>query len=92
MDEALGLAVGFWSVGTGEAVLEAEGGDGIAHGGGAGAGAIVGVNALGWDAMRLEEGKGGLEAGDGAACSFIREELGEGEAGMIVDGDVEEAI
>ena len=27
LDEALGLAVGFWSVGAGEAVLEAEGGD-----------------------------------------------------------------
>ena len=40
--------------------------------------------------MLLEEGEGRVEEGDGALRGFIREELGEGEAGMIVDGDVKE--
>src|SRR5882757_2651817 len=85
LDEALGLAIGLWSVRSGEAMLEAEGGDGGAHGVGAVAGAIVGVNALGVDAVLLEEGQGGMEEGDGALRGFIGEELGEGEAGVVVD-------
>ena len=88
LDEAFGLAVGLWSVGAGEAVLEAEGGYRGAHGVGAVAGAIVGVNALDGDAMLGEEGEGGVEEGDGTGGGFIREELGEGEAAVIVDGDV----
>ena len=89
LDEALGLAIGLWSVGAGEAVLEAEGGDGLAHGVGAVAGAIVGVDALGGDAVPGKEGEGGVEESDGAAGGLIWEELSEGEAGMIIDGDVE---
>jgi hypothetical protein len=41
------------------------------------------------DAVLVEEGQGGVEEGDGAVGGFIREELGEGEAAVIVDGDVE---
>ena len=70
-------------------MFEAEGGDGGAHGVGAVAGAIVGVNALGGDAMLLKEGESGVEEGDGALGGFIGEELGEGQAAVIVDGDVE---
>ena len=58
LDETLGLAVGLWSVGPGEAVLEAEGGEGGAHGVCAVAGAIVGVEALGGDAVLLQESEG----------------------------------
>ncbi len=90
LDEALGLAIGLWGVGSCEAVLEAEGGDGVAHGVGAVAGAIVGVDALGGDAVPGKEGEGGVEESDGAAGGLVREELGEGETGMVVDGDVEE--
>jgi hypothetical protein len=90
LDEALGLAVGLWGIGFGEAMLEAEGGDGVAHGVGAVAGAIVGVEALGFDAELLEESEGGVKEGDGAAGGLIGKELGEGNAGVIVDGDVEE--
>ena len=90
LNEALGLAIGLWSVGLGEAMFEAEGGDGVTHGVSAVAGAVVGVNALGFDAVLLEESQGGVEEGDGALCGFIREELGEGQAGVVIDGDVEE--
>ena len=58
LDEPLGLAVGLWGVGPGEAVLEAEGGEGGAHGVCAVAGAIVGVEALGGDAVLLKESEG----------------------------------
>ena len=53
------------------------------------AGAVVGIDALGFDAVLLEEAECGVEEGDGAAGGFVREELSEGETGMIVDGDVE---
>ena len=90
LDEALGLAIGLWSVRSGEAMLEAESSDGPTHGVGAVAGAIVGVDALGGDAVPGEEGESGVEESDGAAGGLIWEELGESEAGMVVDGDVEE--
>ena len=90
LDEALGLAIGLGGVGPGEAVLETEGGDGGAHGMGTIAGAIVGVAALGLDAVSGKESEGGMEEGDGTLGGFIGEELGKGEAGMVVDGDVQE--
>ena len=90
LDEAFGLAIGLGSVGPGEALLESESADGGAHGAGAVAGAVVGVDALGVDAMLFKEGESGVEEGDGAGGGFIREELSEGHAGMVVDGDVEE--
>ena len=90
LDEALGLAVSLWGVGACEAVLEAESGDDRAHGVGAIAGAVVGVDALGGDAVPGKEGEGGVEESDGTASGLVGEELGEGEAGMVVDGDVEE--
>ena len=89
LDEALGLAVGFWSVGSCEAMFEAESGDGDAHEVRAVAGAVVGVETLGVDAVLAEEGERGVEEGDGTGGRFVWEELGESEAGVIVDGDVE---
>jgi hypothetical protein len=89
LDEALGLAIGLWSVGAGEAVLEAEGGDGFAHGVGAVAGAIVGVDALDGDAVLFEESQCGVKEGDGALGGLVWEKLGEGETAVVIDGDVE---
>ena len=89
LDEALGLAVGFRSVEAGEAVPEAEGGDLGGHGAGAVGGTVVRVDALDADAEFFEEGQGGVEEGDDTACGFIREELCEGDARVVVDGDVE---
>jgi hypothetical protein len=89
LNEALGLAVGLGGVGSGEAMLEAESGDGLAHGVRPIAGAIVGVDALGGDAVLLEEGESGVEEGDGALGGFVGEELGESQAAVVVDGDVE---
>ena len=88
LDEALGVAIGLWSVGPGEAVLEAEGG-GVLHGAGAIAGAIIGVEPLSFDAVPGKESQSGMEESDGAFGGLGWEELGEAEAGMIADGDVE---
>jgi hypothetical protein len=90
LNEAFGFAVGLWRVGSGEAVFEAEGGDGGAHEVRAIAGTVVGVEALGLDGVLAEEGERGVEESDGAGGGLVWEELGESEAGMIVDGDVEE--
>ena len=39
--------------------------------------------------MAFEKSEGGVEKGDGALGGFIREELCEGEARVVIDGDVE---
>ena len=79
LDEVLGLAIGFWSVEAGEAVLEAEAGDLGGQGAGAVGGAVVGVDALDADAEFIEEGQGGVEEGDDTAGGLIGKELGEGD-------------
>ena len=60
LDKALGFAIGLWGVGASEAMFETEGSDGIAHDARAIAGAVIGVNALGVDAVFFEEGEGGV--------------------------------
>jgi len=90
LDEALGFAIGLGSVGLGKAVLEAQGGGGGGHGMGAVAGAVIGVDTLGFDAVAFEEGEGGMKESNGAAGGLIWKELSESEAGMIIDGDVKE--
>jgi hypothetical protein len=90
LNETLGFAVGFRGIGLGEALLEAEIGDGATHGVGAIAGAVVGVDPLGRDAEPAKESESGMEKENRASSGLIWEELSEGEAGMIVDGDVKE--
>ena len=48
------------------------------------------MDALGPDTEPAEKLQRSVEKGDGALGGFIREEPGEGDAGMVVDGDVEE--
>ena len=62
LDEALGLAIGLWAVGSGEAVLEAELEAGGGEEFGAVGGAAVGEEALDVDAMGLVEADGLPEA------------------------------
>ena len=90
LDEAFSLAIGLGGIGFGEAMPETEGGHGRAHGVGPVAGAIVGEDPLGLDAVAGEEAKGGVEESDGAAGGLIGEDLSESETGVIIDGDVEE--
>ena len=78
LDEALGFAVGAWSVGASEALFEAEACDFGRVGAAVVAGAVVGVETLELDAELLEKGQSSVEESDGALRAFVREELGEG--------------
>src|ERR1051326_4978254 len=89
LDEAFGLAVGAGSVGTGKAVLDAELKAGGAELAGAIAGAVVGEQAADGDAVLGVEGDGGVQEGDGGFALLVGQHAGEGEAGVIVDGDVQ---
>jgi hypothetical protein len=50
--------------------------------------AAVGEDALDVDAVSLVEGDGLVESGEHTGSFFIREEGGESQAGMIINGDV----
>src|SRR5687767_6095132 len=89
LDEALGLAVGAGRVGPGSDVLEAGAGDKALEEMASVGGAVVGHDALDGDAMGLEEGEGAGEEGAGALLPLVGKNLGVGEAGGIVDADVQ---
>jgi hypothetical protein len=89
LDEPFGLAVGLWTVRLGEEMAQAEF---LAGGGeefGAISGAAVGEDTLDLNAMSFVELDGLVECGEHAGRLFIGMKRGEGEAGMVVDGDVE---
>ena len=89
LDEAFRLAIGLWAIRSSEAVGDAE----LVAGGGKDFGAIsgtaIGEEALDADAMSGVEGDGLAEGVEGARELFVWEETGEGEATVIIDGDME---
>ena len=89
LDEAFGFAVGLRAIGSGEEMLEAE----LVAGRGKEFGTIgraaIGEDALDEDAVSCIEGDGLLEGGQDTGSFFIGKETGKGEAGMIINGDVE---
>ena len=89
LDEAFGLAVGLGAVGSGEAVLDAELEAGCGEEFGAVSGAAIGEQAGNGDAVEFVVGDGLAEGVEGAGDFFVWVEAGEGEAGVVVDGDVE---
>jgi hypothetical protein len=89
LDEAFGLAIGLGPVGTSEAMLEAQLAAGLGEEFGAIGGAAVGQDALNADAVSLVEVDGLVESGEDTGSFFIREEGGESQARVVIDGDVE---
>jgi hypothetical protein len=89
LDEAFGLAVGLGPIRLCEVVFDAE----LFAGGGKESGAIgraaIGEHALDLDAVEGVEADGLFESVDDAGDFFVGQETSEGEAGVIVDGDVE---
>ena len=89
LDEAFGLAIGLWAIGAGETVFDAQ----LLAGGGEELGAVgratVSQEACDLDAVLLVEGDRLAQRLQGTGDLFVGMEGGEGEAGMIVDGDVE---
>src|SRR6266446_5775033 len=90
LDEAFCLAVGARRVRAGEAVLDGELETSGAEVAGAIAGAVVGEqSANNDDAVLGVEGDGGAQEGDGGFALLVGQHAGEGEAGVIADGDVQ---
>ena len=89
LDEALGLAIGLWAVRSGETVFDAE----FLAGGGEEFGAIGGASiseeASDLDAMVFVEGHGLAQSLQGAGDLLVGMEAGKGEAGVVIDGDVQ---
>jgi hypothetical protein len=89
LDEAFGLAVCLRAIGFGEEMCEAEfmagGGEEL----GAIGGAAIGEELLDGEAVSGVEAEGQVQSLEDALGAFVREETGEGEAGVIIDGDVE---
>jgi hypothetical protein len=89
LDEAFGFAVGLRSVGLGEEMLEAESPAGGGEGFGTIGGAAIGQELLDFDPVGGVEGEGLLQSGEDALSSFVGEQASEGDAGVVVDGDVQ---
>ena len=70
-------------------MLDAELKAGSAEVAGAIAGAVVGEQAADGDAVLGVEGDGGLQESDGGLALLVGQHAGEGEAGVIVDGDMQ---
>jgi hypothetical protein len=71
-------------------VLEAGGGASFAEGLGPVAGAVVGHDASDSDAEASVVGQGRRQEGDRALLLLVGQDLAEGDAGIVVDADVDE--
>ena len=87
LDEAFGLAVGARRVRAGEAMADAETTASIAEVVRAIARAVVGQQTTDADAERAVVTDGGMQESDGGGSALIGQDLGEGQAGVVVDGD-----
>jgi len=89
LDEAFGFAVGLWRVGSGAAVFESHVATGLAKLVGAIAAAVIGEQGADGDAVAREEVNGVPKKGDGGGSFLIGEDAREGQARVVVDGDVQ---
>ena len=89
LDEALGLAVGAGSIGASKSMTDAEFRAGTTELARAIATAVVGEQAANADTVLSIKSQGVLQEGDGTLVSLIGQELGEGQAGVVIDGDME---
>ena len=90
LDEALGFAVGLRAIRPGEEMSEVEGVAGAGEVFGAIGGSAIGEQRADFDAVSGVELEGLLESEHDALDALIWEQAGEGQAGVIIDGDVEE--
>jgi len=89
LNEALGFAVGARSVGAGEEMAQAVALTSGSELMGAVAGAIIGHDPLGLAAEGREVSQGAFEEEDGAVLAFIGHDLSKGEAGSVIDADMD---
>jgi hypothetical protein len=88
LDESLGFAVGAGSVGAGEVVTQAELKDSGAKGVGAITVTVIGEQTANADTEGGVVSHGGEEEGNCISGGEGRQNLGKGNAGMVVNGDV----
>ena len=89
LNETFGLSVGAWRIGACADVPDALDRERSAKGAAFISGSITGHDALGGDAVGLEEGQGAGEESDGRLLFFVRQHFGIGKPCGIVDGDME---
>jgi len=89
LDEAFGFAVGARSIGASEAMAQTESKNGAAEGMGAITVAVIGEQTADADAQAGVISQGGMEKSDGRSGGAVGQDLGKGDTGMVVDGDVE---
>src|SRR5271170_177833 len=89
LDEALGFAVGLRGVGASAVVFEAHLAASATELMGAIAAAIIGEQGANGDAVASEEVHGMLEKSDGGVGLLVREDASEGQARVVVDGDMQ---
>src|SRR3984957_2772314 len=89
LDEALRLAVGFGRIGLGADVFDTEVGAGVPESEGFIARPVVGHDPLDLDAEVFVVSHRRLEEGHCAIGLLVRFDLGEGDAGMVVDADMD---
>ena len=90
--EAPGLSVRLWPVGAGAFVSDACGLERLVPDAGAVTGAVVGQYALDGDAEVGEERLCPAPESGGGLLAFVGEDLAVGQAGVVVDGGVDEAV
>src|SRR4029077_10240196 len=89
LDESLGLSVCFRSIRLGADVLDAQVPASVAEGECLVATPIVGHDASDGDAETFVIGHRRLEKGNGAVRRLVGLDLGEGDAGVVVNADVD---
>src|SRR5882724_4330022 len=90
LDEARGFAVGLGRIGLGPDVFEAESLAEPAEGNRSVAGAVVGHHSLDLDAEAFIVRQSGFEEGGGTALPLVGHDLGEGDARVVVDSNMDE--
>ena len=88
LNEPFSLAVGLWAIGFGEEMCEAEFVTSSGKEFGAISGASISQHALDLNAMGRVEVESLLEGGEDTGSLFIRKEGSEGNAAMIINGDM----
>jgi hypothetical protein len=89
LDEAFGFSVGARGVGPSEAVANAESSAGVTEPVGAIATSVVGKQGANGDAVLGIKSNGVAQESEGSFGFLVGQQLGEGEAGVIIDGDME---
>jgi hypothetical protein len=89
LDEALSLAVGLRTAGPGEGVFESQFPAGLGEESGAVGGASVGEHPINFDVVSLVESNCLPESVEHAGSFLVGKKAGKGEAGVIVDGNMQ---